>query len=389
MFSASGPAHQPASLFRLGLVVVAVLTACSHEGPPPAPQAELSRSHLAQHIERLLDDPSSLPSAVTPVRPEGADGGALAAEPDAAVAVDVAETPTPVTVAAVVPTPSPTPPAIPEPIVPVAVHPKKVAADGSAQPTKLDAKARKAQAKQDRKAAAAERKKAAREQVAHKAQAKAEAKARAKAKRLAAKAAAKERKAQAKERGKGKTAADEARRTDPKATKAEARAAALAAKAEAKAAALAAKAEAKRQAKADAKAEAKAEAKSTKPEPAPATAATGEGEDATELYYRGKGKLDGGDLRGAIADLSASQRARSSTRTLTLLGRAYFDANDLGAATKVLKQAGSHDEAQLLLATLYQQTGKSPLARKVYEAFLKAHPEHPRAPWVRNLIQSL
>ena len=386
MLPAPSPTRVPALIFRLGFAVAAVLAACTHEPSAPAPAAESSHSRLAQHIERLLDDPSSLPSAVTPAQPEATDAGAPAPEPDGAGALDLAAVPTAVAIAALAPTAAPAPPQIPEPIVPVAVHPKKTATDGVEPTTKLDAKARKAQAREERKAAAAERQKQAREKVAHKAQAKAEAKARAAAKRLAAKAAAKERKAQAKAHGQGKGDANETPRADPKT---EPKAARVDPKAEAKAAKAAAKAEAKA-AKVEANKQAKAErAKAAKPEPEQAQTAPAEGEDATELYYRGKGKLDGGDLRGAIADLGASQRARSSPRTLTLLGRAYFDAGDLGAAAKALKQAGAHDEAQLVLATLYQQTGKTPLARKVYEAFLKAHPEHPKAAWVRNLIQSL
>jgi Tfp pilus assembly protein PilF len=55
----------------------------------------------------------------------------------------------------------------------------------------------------------------------------------------------------------------------------------------------------------------------------------------------------------------------------------------------VLKQAGAHDEAQLLLANLYQQRGKIADARRVYQAFLQAHPDHAKAGWVRNLLQTL
>ena len=126
------------------------------------------------------------------------------------------------------------------------------------------------------------------------------------------------------------------------------------------------------------------------PEPTPEPAvAVPEGADATDLYHSGKRKLQAGDYRGAIADLKASQQLRPSPRTLALLGQAYFDSNDLVLAEKTLQRAGAHDEAQLLLATLYQQTGRHPKARKVYEAFLAAHPDHPKAEWVRNLLETL
>ena len=123
--------------------------------------------------------------------------------------------------------------------------------------------------------------------------------------------------------------------------------------------------------------------------PAQPQVAIPEGADATDLYYGGKRKLDAGDLKGAIADLRASQQLRPSVRTLTLLGRALFDDNQLGPAAKVLQSVGGHDEAQLLLAMLFQQTGKTGQARKVYEAFLKAHPDHAKANWVRNVLQTL
>jgi hypothetical protein len=114
-----------------------------------------------------------------------------------------------------------------------------------------------------------------------------------------------------------------------------------------------------------------------------------EGADATELFYSGKRKLEAGNLQGAIADLRLSQQVRPSARTLTLLGRALFDAGELGQAAKVLQTAGNHDEAQLLLGTLYQQQGKTALARKVYEAFLKAHPDHAKAGWVQTMLKTL
>jgi outer membrane protein assembly factor BamD (BamD/ComL family) len=122
----------------------------------------------------------------------------------------------------------------------------------------------------------------------------------------------------------------------------------------------------------------------TKPEPAAAA-----GGDPTELYYSGKRKLDSGDMAGAIADLKASQAARYSVRALTLLGRAQFDANQIGAAEKSLKAAGTYDEAMLLLAKLYQQSGKPGQAKKVYEQFLQVHGDHSKAEWVRKILPSL
>ncbi|MBM4345066.1 MAG: tetratricopeptide repeat protein [Deltaproteobacteria bacterium] len=114
-----------------------------------------------------------------------------------------------------------------------------------------------------------------------------------------------------------------------------------------------------------------------------------EGADATDLYYSGKRKLDHGDFAGAIADLRASHKVRASVRTLTLLGRAYFDSDQFALAEKAFKAAGTYDEAMLLLGQLYQQTGKADKARKVYDKFLAAHPDHPKAEWVRKLLQTL
>lgn len=118
------------------------------------------------------------------------------------------------------------------------------------------------------------------------------------------------------------------------------------------------------------------------------TSSSGSG-DATELFFAGKRKADAGDFRGAIEDFKASQAARPSPRTLTALGRAYFDAGEMNSAAGVLRKAGSHDDAQLLLGTLYQQMDKPEKARKVYEDFLKAHPDHTKAEWVRKLIKTL
>ena len=124
----------------------------------------------------------------------------------------------------------------------------------------------------------------------------------------------------------------------------------------------------------------------------PSTLAPVKGEpqgDATELFFSGKRKADAGDFRGAIEDFKASQASRPSPRTLTALGRAYFDAGEMNAAASVLRQAGHHDDALLLLGTLYQQTDKPEKARKVYEEFLKAHPDHAKADWVRRLLKTL
>jgi TolA-binding protein len=41
------------------------------------------------------------------------------------------------------------------------------------------------------------------------------------------------------------------------------------------------------------------------------------------------------------------------------------------------------------LGTLYQQQGKTALARKIYEAFLKAHPDHAKAGWVQTMLKTL
>ncbi|MBI5610590.1 MAG: tetratricopeptide repeat protein [Deltaproteobacteria bacterium] len=140
----------------------------------------------------------------------------------------------------------------------------------------------------------------------------------------------------------------------------------------------------------------KAEAKAAKGETAkvePAKAEGGvvvpEGADATDLYYSGKRKLEHGDLNGAINDLRASQQLRHSVRTLTLLGRAYFDAGQMGPAEKALKAAGTYDDAMLLLGQLYQSTGKSAQARKIYAQFLTLYPDHAKAEWVRKLLQAL
>jgi len=351
-------------------------------------------AHLAQHIERLLDDPAALPRAAT----------AAAATADAAEGADAADAADAVETADVLPVqlnPShidavPTS-AAPAPIMPTPLRPKAVKAHGAPGPgadnvarptreTRHERQVRLAQAKHERRLAAVERRKLARQK------AKAEAGARAKAGKKQAGTEAKP----AKARAGADAAADSGAGKDAKGRKAaalaQAKARKLAVRAEAKARRIAARAQAKAR-----KAQAKAARHSAQTIPAANPPVEGEvraslsvdGADATELYYSGKRKLDAGDAAGAIADLKASQRARASARTLTLLGRAHFDAGELSAAAKALRQAGSHDDAQLLLATLYQQTGKTSQARKVYEAFLKAHPDHKRAAWVRNLLQSL
>ena len=134
-------------------------------------------------------------------------------------------------------------------------------------------------------------------------------------------------------------------------------------------------------------------AKPAKAEPVkPATVAPvapAGGGDPTELFFSGKRKADAGDFKGAIEDFKASLAARSSPRTLTALGKAYFDAGEMNAAAGALRKAGSAEDAQLLLGTLYQQMDKPEKARKVYEEFLKAHPDHAKADWVRKLLKTL
>ncbi len=129
-----------------------------------------------------------------------------------------------------------------------------------------------------------------------------------------------------------------------------------------------------------------------KPRPAlddSASAPPPPGLDATDLFYRGKQQLSHGDLKGAISSLSASQRLRSSSRTLTKLGQAYFDLGKLKKAERTLRSAGKNPEAMLLLAALYQQTGRASKSAKVYKAFLNYHPDHRRANWVRGVLKTL
>jgi TolA-binding protein len=124
-------------------------------------------------------------------------------------------------------------------------------------------------------------------------------------------------------------------------------------------------------------------------EPAPPAAPLPPDVDATDLYYSGKTKLANGDARGAIADLSLSLQARRSALTMVLLGQAYFDAGELGKAEKTLRAAGSHPDAMLLLATLYQQRGQTDKARQTWRAFIERHPQHPKADWARRILQTL
>ena len=111
--------------------------------------------------------------------------------------------------------------------------------------------------------------------------------------------------------------------------------------------------------------------------------------DATDLYYAGVQQLRSGNFNAAVVSLSASQRQRSSARTLAKLGQAYFDAGRLKEAEKTLRAAGRRPEAMLLLATLYQQTSRVDRTRKTYRAFLAHHPDHSRAGWVRKILKQL
>ncbi len=113
------------------------------------------------------------------------------------------------------------------------------------------------------------------------------------------------------------------------------------------------------------------------------------GLDATDLYYAGKRKLEARDAPGAIADLAASLAARSSVRTMALLGRAYFDAGQLSRAEAILRKADSYPDAMLLLAQLYQQQGKLKQAKQVYKNFIERHPGHPKTPWAQRMGETL
>ena len=113
------------------------------------------------------------------------------------------------------------------------------------------------------------------------------------------------------------------------------------------------------------------------------------GKDATDLYYEGKRALRARNYKAAIAALRASQQLRPSGRTLTLLGQAYFDANRVKDAEKALSRAGNRADALLLLATLYQQQGRSARARRAFKALLTYHPNHSRADWARRMLKTL
>ncbi len=126
-----------------------------------------------------------------------------------------------------------------------------------------------------------------------------------------------------------------------------------------------------------------------KPTPEPSAVPLPPGKDATDLYYEGKRALEARRYSAAIASLRASQQLRPSGRTLTLLGRTYFDAGRLKDAERALRRAGNRADALLLLATLYQQQGNSSRARRAYKALLTHHPDHPRADWVRRLLKTL
>ena len=113
------------------------------------------------------------------------------------------------------------------------------------------------------------------------------------------------------------------------------------------------------------------------------------GLDATDLYHLGERQLKQGKYNEAIASFNQSQKLRPSQRTLTKLGQAYFDAHKLKKAEQVLRRAGNHAPAMLMLGTLYQQTGQTARARQVYRSFLSRFPNHRRAAWVRTILQAL
>ncbi|HAN30950.1 MAG TPA: hypothetical protein DCQ06_05080 [Myxococcales bacterium] len=132
--------------------------------------------------------------------------------------------------------------------------------------------------------------------------------------------------------------------------------------------------------------------KAPKPAPEPEQFEDGDSDeelDPTELLYQGKRACRMGRYKEAIRLLRISQRLRPSAQTLTLLGRAYFDAGQLKMAQKTLVKAGRGPEPLLLLATLYQQMGQAAKARKMYKAFLTYHPEHPKADRVRQRLRLL
>ena len=128
------------------------------------------------------------------------------------------------------------------------------------------------------------------------------------------------------------------------------------------------------------------------PKPAavlPPAAAPPPGLDATDLYHRGASMLRQGRYKDAIAALTQAQKLRPSPRTLTLLGQAYFDAHQLKQAEQVLRKAGNHAPAMLMLGTLYQQRGQTVNARMTYKRFLERFPKHAKANWVRTILKAL
>ncbi len=375
---------------------------------------------LARHIDQLLDDPSGLPreataaalaAEATPAQPPGAVTVASAPADVQASPPDVARAPDVPVAASASPTadvvaspadvrPAPdvhvTPDAAARPDVAAPIVPIPVRRDGTPiarpEPAKPESKLAKpapgVPPVKPVKLSAAERKKQAKLAAV---QAKSDAKAAAKKAQLD-----KKKKAQADK--KKRAVAAKQKKLDAKKAAEDAKKAAIAAK---KAAAWAkkhphaarpepapppAKAESTPAAKPEAAKPAKAEP--VKPTTA-APAAPAGGGDPTELFFSGKRKADAGDFKGAIEDFKASLAARSSPRTLTALGKAYFDAGEMNAAAGALRKAGSAEDAQLLLGTLYQQMDKPEKARKVYEEFLKAHPDHAKADWVRKLLKTL
>lgn len=360
-------------------VALATLIAVGCNSNDPESQKPPADIPLSARVERVLNDPQALPRPVAlPVAATPA-AAPLAVEPTpAAPEPPVAAAPAAEAPAA----PATQPPqAVDAPILPVPIVPRAVqsaVAVDTQHPVKLSAKAKRIAARKAKaeKAKAAKAAKAAKNKAAKAA----------KAAKLKAAKAAKAAKIKAAKAAKAeKLAAAKSAQASPvsgtKLSKAKA-------KAKAKADAKAAKAKATKATKATKTVQATSK-KSTPPAQSEPAVEAPAGADATDLYYSGKRKLDAGDYKGAIADLKVSQQLRPSARTLTLLGRAYFDGNKLPEAEKVLKQAGAHDEAQLLLANLYQQRGKIADARRVYQAFLQAHPDHAKAGWVRNLLQTL
>ncbi len=401
----------------LALLLLAV-SACQ---PDHAPSG--SPVVLARHIDQLLDDPSGLPreatagqaAEATPTQlpaantptPERPDAGPTVVDvtqpPDIQPAPDVQATPDVKPLPDVIAEPDvhlapdvqlkPDVTAKPDvslpPIVPIPVRRDgtpivKAGAPGKPEPTaqplpvtkpakaaKLSAAERKKQAKVAAATAKAEAKAAAKKAQADKKK-KAQAQLREAKKRAAA---AKQKKVEAKKAALAAKKAAAWARKHPNAPKPEP----------------AAKAELNKSAKTEpAKPEPAKTVKAEAAKPEPPVAATPQGGgDATELFFSGKRKADAGDFRGAIEEFKAAQAARPSPRTLTALGRAYFDAGEMAAAAAVLRKAGNHDDAQLLLGTLYQQMDKPDKARKVYEEFLKVHPDHAKADWVRKLLKTL